>query len=69
MSTTEVMIKDISDSKRIDSFIRGNDNPLRRNISEFSSDAVKKFMRYISNELFLCNDIYLKYIRWYYIVL
>jgi hypothetical protein len=49
MSTTEVMIKDISDSKRIDSFIRGNDNPLRRNISESSSEEV--IMRYVSNEL------------------
>lgn len=50
MSTTEVMIKDISDSKRIDSFILGNDNPLRRNMSGSSSEVVKKFMRYESNE-------------------
>lgn len=34
MSTTEVMIKDIADSKRIDSFIRSSDNPLRRNVPE-----------------------------------
>ncbi|CAG8505380.1 2648_t:CDS:10 [Rhizophagus irregularis] len=40
MSTTEVMIKDISDSKRIDSFILGNDNPLRRNMSGSSSEVM-----------------------------
>ncbi|CAG8517208.1 14059_t:CDS:2 [Funneliformis mosseae] len=34
MSATEVMIKDIADSKRIDSFIRSNDNPVRRNDPE-----------------------------------
>ncbi|RIA89030.1 hypothetical protein C1645_773520 [Glomus cerebriforme] len=40
MSTTEVMIKDIADSKRIDSFIRSNDNPLRRNVLESSSEEM-----------------------------
>ncbi|CAI2200191.1 3802_t:CDS:2, partial [Funneliformis geosporum] len=34
MSAIEVMIKDIADSKRIESFIRSNDNPVRRNIPE-----------------------------------